>query len=138
MWSVIGWIAWAVVACLALTFAYGCRRYMAAGRNFQWTTGIQTFFWWLIAVVFLIAPLNKLHIIWLVPLGWWGAWFIAIAGIPVLSPLVLLATRAFLGLIFMGVKKPDEYGSTGFSQQPMVSKFLHEAASAGNLADVKS
>jgi hypothetical protein len=105
MWSVIGWIAWLVVAYLALTFAYGCRKYAAAGQGFQWVTGVQTFFWWVIAVVFLVTPLNKLHIIWLVPLGFFSAQFIALAGIPILSPLVHLATRMFLALILVGVRK---------------------------------
>ena len=105
MWSVIGWIAWAVVAFLALTFAYGCRRYTAAGQGFQWATGIQTLFWLVISVVFLLTPLNKLHIIWLLPLGFFSAQFIALAGIPILSSAVLLATRMFLVVILLGVKK---------------------------------
>jgi hypothetical protein len=102
MSSVIGWIAWAVAAYMVLTFAYGCRTYVAAGRGFQWATGVQTFFCWIIAVVFLVAPLNKLHIIWLLPLGFFSAPFM-LAGIPILSSLVLLSTRMFLALILVGV-----------------------------------
>ena len=106
MWSVIGWIAWVGVVFLAVTFAYGCRKCAAAGQDFQWATGVQTFFWWVIAVVFLITPFNKLHIIWLVPLGFFLAQFVALAGIPILSPLILLVTRMFLALVLIGVKRP--------------------------------
>ncbi len=110
MWSVIGWIAWAVAAYLALTFAYGCRKYAAAGQGFQWATGVQTFFWWVISVVFLVAPLNKLHIIWLLPVGFLSGSFIALGGIPILSPVVLLLTRMFLALVLVGVKRGYEVG----------------------------
>ncbi|MFA5027483.1 MAG: hypothetical protein WC713_06365, partial [Candidatus Methylomirabilota bacterium] len=93
MWSVLGWIVWGVVAFLAVTFACGCRRNTAAGQGFAWASGVMTLFWWLIAIVFLVTPLNKLHIIWLIPLGFFGASFIAITGVPVLSPLILFFTR---------------------------------------------
>ncbi len=105
MWSVIGWIAWAAVTYLALTFAHACRKYAASGQGFHWATGVQAFFWCVITVVFLVTPLNKLHIIWLVPLGFFAAQFIALAGIPIVSPLVLLVTRMFLSLILVGVKR---------------------------------
>lgn len=106
--SVIGWIAWAVVAYLAVTFAYGCRRYAATGQGFQWATAVQTFFWWLISVVFLLTSLNKLHIIWLLPVGFFSAQFIALGGVPILSSAIRFATRMFMGLILVGVRKaPD-------------------------------
>ena len=108
MWSVIGWILWGLVVYFAVSYAYGCRRYVASGQGFHLATGVQAFFWWLIAVVFLITRLNKLHIIWIVPLGFYGAHYIAFIGIPVLSPLVLLATRTFLRLMLLGVRKPGD------------------------------
>lgn len=106
--SVLGWIAWAAVAYLAVTFAYGCRRYAAAGQGFQWATAIQTFFWWLISIVFLVTPLNKLHIIWLLPVGFFSAQFFALGSVPLLSPVVRSATRVFMGLILVGVRKASD------------------------------
>jgi hypothetical protein len=123
MLPVIGWIAWAGVVYLALTFAYRCRKYAAAKQGFQWATGVQTFFWWLIGVVFLLTQLNKLHIIWLVPVGFFGAQFIALGGIPVVSPLVLLATRAFLRLILIGAGRHDRQAE-GAQQRPTKTEFI--------------
>ena len=105
IWSIIGWIAWGAAAFMALSFANGCRSYTAAGQGFQWATGIQTFFWWVITVVFLVTSLNKLHIIWLLPVAFFLAGFIALGRIPILTPAVLLVTRLFLELIVVGVKK---------------------------------
>lgn len=120
---VIGWLAWAGVVYLALAFAHGCRKYAAAGQRFHWATGVQTFSWWLISVVFLLTPLNKLHIFWLVPLAFFGAQFIALRGIPVVSPLVLLATRAFLHLILVGTRS-HERQTEGITQKPPKLEFI--------------
>ncbi|MDW8356228.1 MAG: hypothetical protein RMK57_17045, partial [Bryobacterales bacterium] len=89
MLEVIGWIAWATVVYVALSFAYGCRQYIASGQGFTWTTGVLTLFWWVIALFFLVTDVNKLHIIWLVPVAFVLAQFIGIVGIPVISPLVM-------------------------------------------------
>jgi len=102
--TIIGWIAWSVVAFLALSFSYGCRKYASTGLGFQWATGVQTLFLWIIAILFLITPINKLHIIWLAPIAWLLSQRIALSGIPILSPLVLLVTRIFLGVVLLGTK----------------------------------
>ncbi len=104
IWRVIGWVAWAVAAYLAITFAIGCRSYAATGRGFQWATAIQTFFWWLISAVFLVTDLSKLHIMWLLPLAFFSGQFLALSRVPLLSPMVFLATRVFMALILLGIR----------------------------------
>lgn len=101
MSEIVGWIIWVFDAYLALAFAYGCRRYATRDVGFQLATGVQTLFWWVIAIVFLLTPWNKLHIIWLLPLGFFSAQLIALGSIPVISPIVLFVTRLFL----LGVKR---------------------------------
>jgi len=112
MWEIIGWIIWAMLAFFAASFAFGCRTYMKSGQSFQWATGIQTFFFWLIAILFLVFGWNKLHILWVTPVAFFAAQFLAIGGIPILSPIALFATRAFLSIILIGVKKPDINNTT--------------------------
>ena len=100
--SIIGWVTWAFSAYLALSFAYGCRRTVRSGRSFQWATAVQTFFWWVIAVVFLFAPFNKLHILWLLPVLFFGAQFLVHSRIPILTPVILFLTRIFMALALFG------------------------------------
>lgn len=110
--TVIGWIAWSVVAFLALSFAYVCRKYASQGLGFQWATGVQTLFLWVIAFVFLLSPVNKLHILWVTPIAWLLSQFIALSGIPILSPLVLLVTRVFLDIVCFPYRRQrqDDFG----------------------------
>lgn len=105
IWEIIGWIAWVLVAYFAVTFAYGCRLYAASGEGFQWATAIQTFFAWCIAIAFLIGPWSKLHILWLFPLGYLSAPYLVLVRVPVISPMVMFATRIFMALVLSGVKR---------------------------------
>jgi hypothetical protein len=108
MWSGIGWIAWVVAAFLALSFAYGCRTSAATRQGVSPPTAVRTFFWWLIAALFLVAPFNKLHIIWLIPLGYFASSFLILPGVPVVSPVVIFLTRAVLSFILVGVRFPEQ------------------------------
>jgi len=108
MLQIFGWIVWGIVAFLAVSFAWGCRSYAKAGQGFQWATGVQTFFWWIIAIIFLIFKWNKLHILWVAPIAFFSAQFLVLGGVPILSPIILSATRMFLSIILIGIEKPEE------------------------------
>ena len=108
MSQIIGWAIWSIVVFLAISFAFGCRTYAKTGRGFQWATGILTFFLWFIAVLFLVSDWNKFHILWVVPMSFFAATFLASRGIPILSPLVLFATRVFLNIVLIGVPPTNE------------------------------
>jgi len=107
MWQIIGWIIWGILAFFAVSFAFGCRSYTKSGQGFQWATGVQTFFFWAIAISFLVFGWNKLHILWMTPVAFFAAQFLVLVGIPILSPIVLFATRMFLFVVLFGVKKPN-------------------------------
>jgi len=99
---IIGWIGWLFCVYLAASFAWGCRSNAKHGMSFHWATAIQTFFWWLIAIVFLLMPVNKLHILWLLPLAFYGARYLVLAGPPLLSRPVMFLTRLFMRLLLAG------------------------------------
>ena len=108
MWPIIiGWIVWGIVAFLAISFACGCRSYSKSGQGFQWTTGVQTFFWWVIAILFLIFEWNKLHMLWIAPILFFFAQLLVLGKVPLLSPIILFATRILFGIILIGVEKPE-------------------------------
>lgn len=107
MIQIIGWIIWGIVIFFALSFAYGCRTYAKAGQGFQWATGVQTFFFWLIAILFLIFGWNKLHILWITTITFVGSQFLVLGGIPILSPVILFLTKIFLNIILIGINDPN-------------------------------
>jgi hypothetical protein len=112
MWQTIGWMLWAIIVFLSISFAWGCRSYAKTKRSFQWSTGIQTFFWWVIAILFLVFKWNKLHILWIAPIAFFSADFFAFGSIPILSPAIIFFTKIFLGIVLMGVNIPE--GLNGF------------------------
>ncbi len=107
MWQIIGWIIWTILAFLAISFTFGCRTYAKSGKGFQWDTGVLTFFFWIIAIFFLFFGWNKLHILWIIPTALFTAQFLVLSGIPILSPIILFATKIFLSVILIGIKKPN-------------------------------
>jgi hypothetical protein len=116
VFSIIGWVAWTFSAYLALTFVYGCRKTVRSGKSFQWATAVQTFFWWVIAVVFLFIPLNKLHILWLLPILLFSAQFLVLTGVPILMPVILFLTQVFMKLILFGTGASTESSTKPFEK----------------------
>ena len=112
MWQMIGWISWGIIGFLALSFAWGCRSYVKAGHGFQQATGVQTFFWWFIFILFLIFGWNKLHILWIAPIAFFSAQYLALGNIPILSSAVLFLTKIFFHIILVGIDKPAGLSST--------------------------
>ena len=107
----VGWIAWGIVALLALTWAYGCRNAMASGQPPQWGTTVLTLFWWVVALVFLFSHANKLHILWAAPAAFVLSFLVSPPmGIPLLSPAVLGVAQAFMTVVTLGVKKEVKGG----------------------------
>lgn len=103
MLTIIGWIVWSVVAILAGAWAYGLRTFARTSQPFQMATAVQTLFLWIIALIFLLTDYSKLHILWVGPVSFLAASFLALSGVPLLSPLVILATRAFVEIVLVGV-----------------------------------
>lgn len=106
MWEIIGWVIWGIIALLALYFTFGWRHSISEGESLSWAIGFQTLSFWVIAIVFLFAPWNKLHILWITPVAFIFAQFTTgIVRIPIISPIVLFLTDLFLRLILIGIKK---------------------------------
>lgn len=109
MLQIIGWVIWILLVLLFFSLVLGCRNSAKSGKNFQWATGTQALFLFLIAILFLIFDWKKLHILWIAPSGFFLAQILILGGIPILSPLLLFSTRMFLNLILLGIKKPNPY-----------------------------
>jgi hypothetical protein len=118
MAQIVGWIVWAGVVYLALTWAYGARKMLAEEGNFTKAAAVQTFFWWLLAVLFLFVPYSKLHLLWLVPVAFGLSLVVMLAkvsgglvtGFPPLASLIewfsrglYIPARLFMCLVLLGV-----------------------------------
>ena len=45
--------------------------------------------------------------LWIAPIAFFSAQFLALGGVPILSPIILFATRMFLGIILIGLENPE-------------------------------
>ena len=107
MLNTLGWIIWAITALLAISWAFGIRTYTKQGKPFPTTTAVQSFFLWLIAVVFLYVHYSKLHILWVAPICFLASFWLTLARrVPILTPVVLWFTGLFVEVVTMGIKRP--------------------------------
>jgi hypothetical protein len=118
MWQLIGWTIWLIVVLLAVSFSLNCRSKVKSGQDFQWATGVQALFLWIIAILFIFFEWNKLHILWITPISFFSAIVTVHGGVPILSPVILATTNVFLNIILIGIKKPDPYSTGTSSQRP--------------------
>ena len=113
----IGWILWTVVVYLALSFVYGTRKYIRAGVPMQEATIVQTFFWWVIAIVFILTGWNKLHVLWIVPIAFYLGQLIGISRFPpIIAPIVLVLSRVFASIVLIGVPAPQDKASDSLTE----------------------
>ncbi len=99
VYIVVGWVAWIITAILAGTFTYGIRKSISSGVSFQIATAIQAFSWWVALLIFLFTPLNKLHLLWIVPFLFFCVSFIVLGNVIIIKPLLLFLTRIFVWLV---------------------------------------
>lgn len=70
MLHIFGWLLWAFVLYIAVTWSYGVVAYLRRYGGVTYASIFQAMFAWIVAVVFLVFDWNKLHLIWLIPLVW--------------------------------------------------------------------
>jgi hypothetical protein len=109
MLNILGWTIWGIDAFLALSWAYGLRSYTKKGKPVPIATAVQTFFFWVIAIAFLLVGYSKLHILWLAPFSFFASLFLVLSGIPILTPVVLWFTGLFVEIVLLGLKRPSEH-----------------------------
>jgi hypothetical protein len=109
MLSILAWTIWAIVAFLAVSWAYGLRAYTKKGQSVPIAMAVQTLFLWVIAVVFLFVSYSKLHILWVIPLCFVLSFYLTLARrVPILTPVVMWFTGLFVEIVLLGLKRPSE------------------------------
>lgn len=66
---IIGWIVWAFVAFLAVTFPIAIYQKHKKNEAVQIATVVQTICFAIITIIFILSGWNKLHILWIAPLS---------------------------------------------------------------------
>lgn len=116
--ALVGWVVWAVIASTAVVWAHTLRTMAKVGYSFQIALGVQTFFFWLISIFFLVLDYSKLHILWIAPLSFFTAMFLVLVGIPIVSPVVLFLTEVFVNIVLLGTGKRFSLPSREFFGGP--------------------
>ena len=100
--QILGWVLWSFVAVLALSFAHGWRVQARAGQPTTFMTGLQTLLLSVVAFVFLVSPVSKLHIFWVLPLVFFRPFLFYLQ----YAPLSLLVVWLFVRFLTLGVRSP--------------------------------
>ena len=100
---IIGWIAWAVTATLALHWIYGIRKYAANGARVSVGNTFIGLLFALLTIAPFARPFQKAHLFWLTPV----AWAVGYSSARSLSVTRLLApfAEAFFFLCTMGIDR---------------------------------
>jgi len=110
--DIVRWVLWCIVLWFALSFSYGCRRVIEQGKDFHRITAVQAFLWCIIAIVFLFSDVEKLHILWLIPLVFFGTGIVV--QIPVIGQLLSLMSGVFMTVILFGYAIRIEWSPMGY------------------------
>ncbi len=110
MEQIIGWIIWGIITLWAIILVLASRASAKLGQTLQPAAGATILFLWIIVVLFCLFDWNKLHILWLAPLSFFTAHFLAARRLPVLSPMISSISRFFLSVVFMGIERKDLVG----------------------------
>lgn len=107
---IIGWILWVVCLWFAFGHAWGIIKYTKEKETFQQGTAITSFLLMLFAAIFLSIKINKLHLIWILPLSFFAPPYIVLYGYAVskiLSPIywvLMLPTRLYVFILTFWIR----------------------------------
>lgn len=107
---VVGWALWAVCLWFAFDHALGVIKYTKEKEPFQQGTSITSFLLMLACVVFIFSSLNKLNLIWIIPLSMFTPVYIVLYGNAVskiLAPiywLLIIPTTLYVFVLTFWIK----------------------------------
>ena len=100
--SYLGYAGYLILVILALTWTFGVRVKLAVGIPVI----MSAMFFVISSIVLAVAPLSKLHSLWLIPVGYIFNFIvlgIMIARIPILVPFLRFLASCFAGLVRLGI-----------------------------------
>ena len=125
---IIGWILWGIAILFAFSFSLTARSLIAKGGSIESTEFgvalLEGFLYCIVVIIFYFTTLNKLHLIWVIPVIYFGTVYLLLPGIPFISsllaritlivfaPLVLIrissnSKKQLSGMIFRAVADGD-------------------------------
>jgi hypothetical protein len=106
--DIIGWFLWGIAVLLMLSFSLKARSFIAMGESMAKTDfGValtEGFLFFIAIIIFYFTTLNKLHLIWVILIIYFGSVSLVLPGIPFVSPLLArISLTIFAPLILMGI-----------------------------------
>ncbi len=71
--TILGWLLWVFTAFIAVTWTVGVVRYMRTPAGVSYGSIFQAMLAWMLILTFVFSSLNKLHLLWLIPVCWFGS-----------------------------------------------------------------
>jgi len=105
MFNLLRWIIWFIPVFLFITFVIGIRFDVKKSKVIHPATFLQTLFFLLVVIFFLVKSWSKFHILWVLPVCFLLS-FLTIAKIPIISRIALFFSYFFSGIILIGCKLP--------------------------------
>ena len=111
--NIIGWILWGIAILLALSFSLNARSLIAKGGRISSTEFgvalLEGFLYFTVVMIFYFTTLNKLHLIWVIPIIYFGSVFLLLPGIPFISPILArISMKVFAPLVLIGIVSNPE------------------------------
>jgi hypothetical protein len=100
---ILGWIVWAIAASIAVGFIFCMRGDAKKEQPIHILQVFQTVLMISIVTIFVLEPWNKLHLIWLLPASFVGAFLgFIVFRIPVVGTILRMITLGFARVFFIG------------------------------------
>lgn len=71
--TILGWLLWVFTAFIAATWTFGVVTYMRRPTGVTYGSIFMAMLAWMLTLVFVFSSLNKLHLLWLIPVCWFGS-----------------------------------------------------------------
>ncbi len=130
---IIGWILWGIAILLAFSFSLTARSLIAKGGSIEsiefGVALLEGFLYCIVVIIFYFTTLNKLHLIWVIPVIYFGTVFLLLPGIPFISSLLAQITLiVFAPLVLIGISS---------NSKKQLSRMIFQAVADGDTERVR-
>jgi len=99
--QIVGYILYAILIFITITWAYGVRV-----KPLVYPTVLSSLYFLITAIVFSLTEISKIHLLWVMPLVYLGAFLnITLMQIPIISTLLKIICDIYASILRIGIDK---------------------------------
>ncbi len=99
--QIVGYILYAILIFITITWAYGVRV-----KPLVYSTVLSSLSFLITAIVFSLTEINKIHLLWVIPIVYLGAFLnITLMQIPIISTLLRIICDIYTSILMIGIDK---------------------------------